>query len=321
MTTVFREALHPRNPLTGEWIDVPGLEIRAPDADTRTEPLPNPAYGGREPDWWQVAGGCTYLATAIQLMHPDYKIATAYYHETIGGGEYIAHAVAYDPKTGRAFDGYGIHDSYDDALSAFGDKSHPLVRIDPDTDPVELAERMGYDYDPEEPFLNDQVFLASQFAEYWFEPQKRGQSQSLAIFTPRLHPRNPLTGEFTESLITWIEHGKEINDRSRADEALGEGGLAVQQLKANMKPLKADLHVYRSGPLPTKATGYGLPALVSFTTDKDTAKWWDFDNAGIQEYVLPKGTRVIDARKVLGEAETQGEIVTTNAGAMKAIPV
>jgi len=66
-----------------------------------------------------MGGNCHTLAAAIKSLNPDWKVAAAF--EAANGRSPLLnnHVVAWDPQSGRAFDGRGWHDSPQAALSSY----------------------------------------------------------------------------------------------------------------------------------------------------------------------------------------------------------
>lgn len=118
-------------------------------------------------DWdgeWLIGGGCAHLAIAMKEVFPEGKIAAAWYDDH--GRRALSHAVFYDPKTGHAWDGVGTWDDFDTAVRINGG----ITEVDPDAQPIDLAEHQGINYDPEYPFANEGIMLGWEFAERWFLP-------------------------------------------------------------------------------------------------------------------------------------------------------
>jgi hypothetical protein len=99
------------------------------------------------------SGGCAHLALAFHSLWPQLKLAAAWYDDH--GRKALAHAVAWDPATGRAYDIFGAHVSPQDALGGWEGKTQL------DVNPQELAEVMHITWSDDEPWSDGEVYKGS----------------------------------------------------------------------------------------------------------------------------------------------------------------
>jgi hypothetical protein len=114
---------------------------------------------------WLLGGGCYYLAAALKDVFPEGKIAATWYSDH--GRRALSHAVFYDPRTNRAWDGAGSWEHFQVALSG-----HDYIELETDADPVAMFEAIGLTYDSEAPFADDRMMDAWMFAERHFLPER-----------------------------------------------------------------------------------------------------------------------------------------------------
>ena len=145
---------------TGEKLDPGDLEpVALKDQPAQTEDTYGPFY--------YVAGGCANLALAFKVLRPDMKIAVAWTPapgETERGPDSnFEHVVAYDPKAGKGYDGWGTHEPPEESLWGY------QANEDMDVSPEEVAEHFGVRWDPNEPWAEQRIFDAySEVIEPYF---------------------------------------------------------------------------------------------------------------------------------------------------------
>lgn len=121
---------------------------------------------------WLISGGCGVFVVAMKEVFPEGKIAVAWYSDH--GRRAIAHAVFYDPETGKAWDGCG---SWDQAWVAISGHNG-IIEQEMDADASVLAAHMEIPYNPEAPFADDRIMDAWQFAERHFLPEYHAALQA-----------------------------------------------------------------------------------------------------------------------------------------------
>jgi hypothetical protein len=137
----------------------------------RPEPLALADIDPEENGWshleggeWFGAGGCAHLALAFRNIYPQMKIAVQWFDE--GYGKILAHAVAWDPASGKAYDFVGTHDSPEMALAGHDGS---LELLDKDADPEQIAEHMEITWDDKDnQWVSNGVFDGSAFIEWHF---------------------------------------------------------------------------------------------------------------------------------------------------------
>jgi hypothetical protein len=176
---------------------IPGIDEMLREANTSLPSLDGPS--AEENDYAPLSGGgdyyggggCYYLATA---MHHAFGLPIG---ASYGSDGYLNHAWVHDGK--RAYDAYGVHSGAESPGYSYSNT------VDLNHDPAEMAERVGYDYDPSEPYGNPNISHALDFAERNFSPmQQHTSATGTGTVDPSLadpnvgwqsaHASDPITG-------------------------------------------------------------------------------------------------------------------------------
>lgn len=118
---------------------------------------------GEVDDRFWGSGGCGAMALAFKNMHPDLKIGVEWDRPPGGSGDHLNHAWVYDENTGKSHDWRGTHHGISAAAPG-----HTHGQVEMDIDPVRVAQSMGHDWSPGEPWADENVSEAGELIQrHW----------------------------------------------------------------------------------------------------------------------------------------------------------
>jgi hypothetical protein len=108
------------------------------------------------PDFWG-NGGCAAMALAYKNLFPHLKLGTEWDRPPGGSGDHLNHVWVYDDQTGSSHDWRGAHQGRDGAAPRF---THGQIELD--VDPALVAQSMGHDWSPDDPWADELVGQAEE---------------------------------------------------------------------------------------------------------------------------------------------------------------